>query len=66
MDQAIMKVRYTGETKPLYLTNGKEYDVLSIEDGWYRVIDDEGIYECFDVQGYLYPPSLFQVIEKSH
>lgn len=38
-----MTVRYIGETTPLALTNGKLYEVLSIEagdPGWYRIIDD--------------------------
>lgn len=35
---------------------GKVYDVLSIEGGWYRVVD-----ETFE--DYLYPPDLFEVIE---
>ena len=41
-------VRYIGETSPLELTNGKIYKVLSVERGWYRVVDDTG-------EDYLYP-----------
>ena len=51
-----MRVKYMGETNPLMLTHGKEYEVLSIEKGWYRIIDDTD-------EDYLYPPELFEIIE---
>lgn len=51
-----MKVRFLGETSFLELTHDKVYDVLSIEKGWYRVVDDSG-------EDYLYPPEDFEVIE---
>ena len=51
-----MKVRFLGETSFLELTHDKVYDVLSIEKGWYRVIDDSG-------EDYLYPPEDIEVIE---
>ena len=51
-----MKVCYTGETSFLICTNGKVYDVLSVEKGWYRIVDDSG-------DDYLYPPQLFEVVE---
>ena len=38
------------------LTIGKVYDVLSIEKGWYRVVDDTD-------DDYLYPPSLFEIVQ---
>ncbi|HET9953800.1 MAG TPA: hypothetical protein VFQ61_04835 [Polyangiaceae bacterium] len=38
------------------LTVGKIYSVLSIEKGWYRVVDDTD-------EDYLYPPSLFEVVQ---
>lgn len=47
-----MRVRYNGETDFLVLTHGKIYDVLAIERGWYRVVDDSG-------EDYLYPSKLF-------
>lgn len=50
-----MKVKYIGATSPLVLTNGKEYNVLSIEKQWLRVIDDSG-------EDYLYSPELFEII----
>ena len=48
-------VRYIGETSPLELTHGKVYKVLSIERGWYRIIDDTG-------EDYLYPAGKFEII----
>lgn len=51
-----MKVKYTGKTDFLVLTNGKTYDVLSVEKGWYRIIDDSG-------EDYLYPSELFELVE---
>ena len=53
----LMKVKYTGKTSFLVLTNGKIYDVISVEKGWYRIKDDSG-------EDYLYPPESFEVIEK--
>ena len=52
----IDKVRYIGETVPLELTHGKIYSVLSIERGWYRVVDDTG-------EVYLYPAGFFEVVK---
>jgi len=52
-----MKVRYLKETKGGGLTCGEIYDVLSVEEGWYRVIDSSG-------EDYLYPPEAFEIIEK--
>ena len=37
-----MKAKWKGKTDFLVLTHGKIYDVLSVEKGWYRVIDDSG------------------------
>ncbi|MFI3209044.1 MAG: hypothetical protein R3Y24_09430 [Eubacteriales bacterium] len=51
----MMKVKYLGKTEFLVLTNEKIYDVLSIEKGWYRIIDDSG-------EDYLYPPKYFEEI----
>ena len=52
-----MKIRWKGETELIALTNGKEYTVLSIEEGWYRIIDDSG-------EDYLYPPDKFEIVSK--
>lgn len=51
-----MKVRYTEETSFLELTHGKIYDVISVEKGWYRVVDDSD-------EDYLYPPEDFEIVE---
>lgn len=37
------------------LVPGKEYEVLSIEREWYRVIDESG-------EDYLYPPDFFEIV----
>lgn len=58
-----MKVKFLGETDPFALINGKVYDVISIEEGWYRIIDEEGFDETQEIQGYLYPPELFEIVE---
>lgn len=52
-----MKIKYTGKTEFLVLTNGKVYDVISVEKDWYRIKDDSG-------EDYLYPPESFEVVEK--
>ena len=52
-----MKVRWKGKTEALMLTHGKIYEVISIERGWYRIIDDSG-------EDYLYPPELFELAEE--
>lgn len=52
-----MKVRFTGEDDPLALRNGKVYEVVSVEVGWYRIVDETD-------EGYLYPPELFEIVEK--
>lgn len=50
------KVKFIGITRTLSLTNGNVYEVISIERGWYRLIDDSG-------EDYLYPPKLFEQID---
>lgn len=44
-----------GVSDPVYMINGKTYEVLSVENGWYRIIDEEG-------EDYLYPPELFEIV----
>lgn len=51
-----MKVKYMGETDSATFINGKIYDVLSVEEGWYRIIDETG-------EDYLYPADKFKIIE---
>ena len=36
-----MKVRFTGKTGAATLIHGKVYDVLSVERGWYRIVDED-------------------------
>lgn len=58
-----MKIRYTGPTLPLELTHDKVYDVISVEKGWYRIVDDAGDDPGAEPQGYLYPPDMFEILE---
>lgn len=41
-----MKVKYIGQSD-VSLTNGKIYKVVSIENGWYRIVDDTEEYYLF-------------------
>lgn len=50
-----MKVKYTGETSFLELTHNEVYRVLSVEKGWYRIVDDTD-------EDYLYPPDEFEIV----
>lgn len=52
-----MKIRFKGKTSFLMMTHGKVYDVISIEKGWYRIVDDSG-------DDYLYPPGVFDIVEE--
>lgn len=49
-----MRVRYMGETEKLVLTKDKIYNVIAVEHGWYRIVDDSD-------EDYLYPPELFEI-----
>lgn len=63
-----MKVRFMGVSDPVMLLHGKVYEVLSIEKGWYRIIDEEGDGGanpyCDNPPGYLYPPEAFEIVEE--
>lgn len=50
-----MKVRYINESD-ISLTKGKIYDVIAIEGGLYRIVDDTG-------EDYLFYPEEFEVVE---
>lgn len=52
-----MKIKWKGKTEFLMLTHDKIYEVMSVEKGWYRIVDDSG-------EDYLYPPGQFEVIEE--
>lgn len=64
-----MKVKFTGGTyingeEPAHLILGKVYEVLSVEQEWYRIIDEDPDDDDSVVPGYLYPPSLFEIVEE--
>lgn len=50
-----MKVKYIGDLISPALEKGKEYDVLSIEKGWYRIMTELD-------EDYLFPPEWFEKI----
>ena len=52
-----MTVKWKGKTEFLMLTHDKEYEVISIENGWYRIVDDSG-------EDYLYQPSKFEIVKQ--
>lgn len=52
-----MKVKYIGKHNTLVLMRNKEYEVLSIEKGWYRIMTELDI-------DYLFPPEQFEIIEE--
>lgn len=51
-----MRAQYFGESDSLGLEDGKIYDVLSIEGGWFRVVDGSE-------EDYLYPSDIFQIVD---
>ena len=51
-----MKIKYIGKTNPFMLTEGKLYDVISVERGYFRIIDDTN-------EDYLYPPNIFEIVD---
>ena len=52
-----MKIKYLGETC-VSLTHGKLYEVISIEETYYRIVDDTEA-------DYLFPPHLFETCANS-
>lgn len=52
-----MKVKFKQQKETLDLIVGKIYKVLSVEKGWYRIVDESD-------EDYLYPPELFEIVEK--
>lgn len=51
-----MKVKFIGQSS-VSLTKDKIYEVLSIEETWYRIVDDTE-------EDYLFPPDLFEIVEE--
>ncbi len=49
-----MKIKYIGESC-VSLSNGTIYEVISIEEEWYRIVDDTD-------EDYLFPPELFEIV----
>lgn len=50
-----MKVKFKGKST-VSLTKDKIYEVLSVEETWYRIVDDTG-------EDYLFSPELFETIK---
>lgn len=50
-----IQVRFTGESDPLALLNGKQYEARVLKLGWYGIVDETG-------EEYAYPPEYFEVI----
>lgn len=48
-------VRYTGEPDSLELVNDKDYEVISVEHGRYRIVDETG-------DDYLFPKVWFEIL----
>lgn len=46
------------------MIHGKVYDVVGIEQAWYRIIDEDGTDDDSGIPGYLYPPELFEIVEE--
>ena len=59
-----MKVKYIGKSDHVALVNGRVYECLGEEKGFYRIIDEEGYDEDEEIQGYLYPINLFEVVNE--
>lgn len=62
-----LKIKYIGEAQIdepnsykifMDVVPNKIYDVLSIEGGWYRIVDESG-------EDYMYPPNKFEVVESA-
>jgi len=51
-----MKVRYIGDTYKVSLVKGSIYNVLAVEEGCYRIIDETG-------EDYLFSKSEFEIVK---
>lgn len=51
-----MKVKFLGKVQTLALENGKVYEVMSVEMGWFRIMTELD-------EDYLFPPEQFQIVE---
>ena len=52
-----MKVKYIGNHDTLAFEKNKTYEVMSVEKGWYRIMTELD-------EDYLFPPNLFEIVEK--
>lgn len=52
-----MRVKYIGDYYKVSLLKNKIYDVINIEEGWYRIIDETG-------DAYLFSPKEFEIVNK--
>lgn len=52
-----MIVRYNGKGDVSRVIKGKEYEVISVEDDWYRIVDETG-------EDFLYPSVRFEIVEE--
>ncbi|MCC8160338.1 MAG: hypothetical protein LIO53_03340 [Oscillospiraceae bacterium] len=59
-----MKVKYLGESQSCCLLKDKIYECLDEEDGFFRIIDEEGYDEDEEIQGHLYPTELFETVDE--
>lgn len=54
-----MKVKYIGNNPELDFVSGEVYEVISIERGWYRILDP------LTKDDYLFPPEEFEIINNN-
>lgn len=52
-----MKVKYIGEYYKVVLIKNKIYDVIGVEDGWYRVNTEVG-------ETAIFSPKCFEIVEE--
>lgn len=52
-----MKAKYLGRVNTIALEKNKVYEVLSVENGWFRIMTELE-------EDYLFPPEQFEVIEQ--
>lgn len=52
-----MKAKYLGRVNTIALKKNKVYEVLSVENGWFRIMTELE-------EDYLFPPEQFEVIEQ--
>lgn len=53
-----MKIKYIGKKDYVALDKKKEYEVMSIEKGWYRIMTELD-------EDYLFPPEAFEITDRT-